>query len=134
MVVPDLYKSFEVHCDACGDCIGVALHQEGHIVAFESRRLQNAEKQTGIYEKELLVVIHALTTWKHYLLGADFTVRIDHQSLRYFLTQTKISEKHMRWANMLSMYHFQIIPTPGDRKSTRLNSSHSGESRMPSSA
>ena len=26
------------------------------------------------------------------------------------------------------------IPLPGDRKSTRLNSSHSGESRMPSSA
>ncbi|MCO5562382.1 hypothetical protein L7F22_016009 [Adiantum nelumboides] len=26
-----------------------------------------------IYEKELLAVIHALTQWRHYLLGADFT-------------------------------------------------------------
>ena len=82
-------------------------------MAYESRRLLNAEKQMGIYEKELLAVIHALTTRKHYLLGADFMVRTDHQSLRYFLTRTKISEKHMQWANMLSMYHFQIIPTPG---------------------
>ena len=61
LVVPNLYKSFEVHCDACGDCIRAALHQEGHVVAYESRRLQNAEKQMGIYEKELLAVIHALT-------------------------------------------------------------------------
>ena len=36
LVVPDLYKSFEVHCDACGDCIGVALHQDRHVVTYES--------------------------------------------------------------------------------------------------
>ena len=44
LVVLDLYKSFEVHCDACEECIGAALHQDGHVVAYESRRLQNAEK------------------------------------------------------------------------------------------
>ena len=83
LVVHDLCKSFEVHGDACGDCIGTALHQEGHVVAYEIQRLQNVEKQMGIYERELLAVIHALTTWKQYLLGADFTVRTDHQSLSY---------------------------------------------------
>ena len=62
MVVLDLYTSFDVHCDACGDCIGTALHQDEHVVAYESRRLQNAEKHMGIYEKELLGGIHALTT------------------------------------------------------------------------
>ena len=36
LIVPDLYKSFDVDCDACGDCIGAALHQEGHVVAYES--------------------------------------------------------------------------------------------------
>ncbi|WP_219823807.1 hypothetical protein, partial [Enterobacter cloacae complex sp. CH23B] len=59
-----------------------------------------------VYEKELLAVIHALLSWKHYLLGADFVVQTDHQTLQYFLTQTKLSEKHMRWANILSMFHF----------------------------
>ena len=64
LVVLDLYKSFEVHCDACGNCIGAALHQDGHVVAYESRRLQDAEKHMGIYEKGLLAVIHVLSTWK----------------------------------------------------------------------
>ncbi|MCO5608448.1 hypothetical protein L7F22_062658 [Adiantum nelumboides] len=66
------------------------------------------EMTAHIYEKELLAVIHALTQWRHYLLGADFTVSSDHQCLRYFLSQKQLSEKQMRWANILSRFHFQI--------------------------
>lgn len=83
LVVPDPYKPFELNCDACGECVGAALHEDGHVVAYESRRLRDAEKHMGIYEKELLAIIHAINTWK---LGADFTVNTDHQSQRYFLT------------------------------------------------
>ncbi len=62
-----------------------------------------------------MAVIHALKAWKHYLLGADFVIKTDHQSLRYFLTQRKLSEKQMRWANFLSMFHFQILHTSGNK-------------------
>ena len=95
LVVPDLYKPFVVECDACGESIGAVLQQDGHVVAYESRRLCDPELHLGVYEKELLVVIHALTNWKHYLLGANFVVKTDHQSLRYFLTQTKLSDFKM---------------------------------------
>ena len=56
--------------------------QEGRVVAYESRVLQAPKRSLQIYEKEMLAIIHALSTWKHYLLGADFTVQTDHQSLR----------------------------------------------------
>ena len=115
LILPDLQKSFLVMCDACGSSIGAVLQQDGHAVAYESRVLSDAEKILQIYEKELLAVIHALSSWKHYLLGADFTVQTDHQTLRYFLTQTKLSEKHMRWANFLSMFHFQIVHVDGKK-------------------
>ena len=115
LIVPDLHKPFEVYCDASGDCVGAALNQEGHAVAFESRRLRDAELHASIYEKELMAVIHALSIWKYYLLGADFVIKTDHQSLRYFLTQRKLSEKQIRWANFLSMFHFQILHTPGHK-------------------
>lgn len=29
--------------------------------------------------------------------------------------QSKISEKHMRWANFLSMFHFQIVHVEGKK-------------------
>ena len=116
--LPNLSKPFEVYCDACGDSLGAVLLQEGHPIAYESRRLNNQEKILGIYEKELLAVIHALDTWKHYLLGTPFILRTDHQSLRYFMTQTKLSDKQMRWANFLSQFHFHIAHVPGKQKRT----------------
>ncbi|MCO5548548.1 hypothetical protein L7F22_002008 [Adiantum nelumboides] len=113
LVLPDLSKPFEVQCDACGDCLGAVLLQEGHAIAYESRRLSSDEQILGIYEKELLAVLHALDSWKHYLLGTPFILRTDHQSLKYFMTQTKLSDKQMRWANFLSRFNFHIAHIAG---------------------
>ncbi|MCO5546616.1 hypothetical protein L7F22_000046 [Adiantum nelumboides] len=113
LVLPDLSKPFEVKCDACGDCLGAVLLQEGHAIAYESRRLSSNEQILGIYEKELLAVLHALDSWKHYLLGTPFILRTDHQSLKYFMTQTKLSDKQMRWANFLSRFNFHIAHIAG---------------------
>ena len=95
LVLPDLTKPFEVQCDAYGHSVGAVLLQEGHAIAYESRRLNDHEKNLGIYEKELLATMYALGTWKHYLLGTPFILCTDHQSLKYFLTQTKLSDKQM---------------------------------------
>ncbi|MCO5586422.1 hypothetical protein L7F22_040362 [Adiantum nelumboides] len=50
LALPDLSKPFEVQCDACGDCLGAVLLQEGHAIAYESRRLSSDEQILGIYE------------------------------------------------------------------------------------
>jgi hypothetical protein len=38
-----------------------------------------------IYGKEMLAIMHALTKFKQYLIGSRFVVKIDHNSLKYFL-------------------------------------------------
>ncbi|MCO5548013.1 hypothetical protein L7F22_001469 [Adiantum nelumboides] len=113
LALPDLSKPFEVQCDACGDCLGAVLLQEGHAIAYESRRISSDEQIFGIYEKELLAVLHALDSWKHYLLGTPFILRTDHQSLKYFMMQTKLFDKQMRWANFLSRFNFHIAHIAG---------------------
>jgi hypothetical protein len=40
--------------------ISVVLMQESHIVAYESRKLSSMKHNYLIYEKELLVIVHAL--------------------------------------------------------------------------
>ncbi|MCO5614088.1 hypothetical protein L7F22_068369 [Adiantum nelumboides] len=95
LILPNLRKSFQVQSDACGSSIGAVLMQDGHVISYESRVLRGPEKHIQIYEKELLAVIHALESWKRYLLEADFTLQTDHQSLRSFLTQAKLFEKHL---------------------------------------
>ena len=82
ILVPlDLIKRFKVQCNACGHSLGAVLLQEGHAIAYKSKRLNDHEKNLGIYKKELLAILHALDTWKHYLLGTPFILRMDHQSL-----------------------------------------------------
>ena len=40
LVLLDLFKTFEVHCDASCDSLGVVVSQEGHPIAYESLQLQ----------------------------------------------------------------------------------------------
>ena len=42
-------------------------------------------------------------------------MQTDHQALCYFLPQAKLSKKHMRWENFLSMFHFQIVHVDGKK-------------------
>jgi hypothetical protein len=37
LVMPDLPKGFYIYCDACGQCLGCVLMQEGHVIAYASR-------------------------------------------------------------------------------------------------
>ena len=93
LVLPNLKKNFEVNCDAFGDSLGFVLSQEGHPIAYDNQQLQPQEQSLGIYEKELLEVIHDLDSRKHYLLGTPFIIRIDYQSTKYFMNQTKLLHK-----------------------------------------
>ena len=69
-------------------------------------------------------------------------IRRDHSIRDAVITTWQISFEHIRKTErsaadllaLMSMFDKQGIPRWLDRKSTRLNSSHSGESRMPSSA
>ena len=81
---PDLNKPFVVTTDASVKGIGAVLEQEGpdgklHPVAYESRKLTDAETRYHTTEQEMLAVVHALRTWRCFLEGgAKFLVRTDH--------------------------------------------------------
>lgn len=85
LVVPDFSNSFIIECDASRERIGVVLMQKGQPIAFESRKLNEIEHQFPIYDKEMLVVMHALEKFKQYLVCGCF-VRTDHNSLKFFLS------------------------------------------------
>ena len=39
LILPDLRKTFQVHCDALGNSLRAILSQEGHPIAYESHCL-----------------------------------------------------------------------------------------------
>ena len=67
--------------------------QEGHSMAFESKKLNNAEQRYSTHEKEMTVVVHCLQQWRHYLLGSIFIVVTNNVANTFFKTPKKLSPK-----------------------------------------
>jgi hypothetical protein len=59
-----------VLCTNASDlAIGTILMQEGQLITYEFKKLTFAKLNYPTHENELLVLIHALKNWSHYLLG-----------------------------------------------------------------
>ena len=101
---PDESLPYEVVTDASDLGLGAVLLQEGRPVAFESRKLNGAELNYTVTEKEMLGVVHALRVWRCYLEGADFTVYTDHVSNTFFQTQPNLSRRQARWSEFLQRF------------------------------
>ncbi|KAI5667977.1 hypothetical protein M9H77_17830 [Catharanthus roseus] len=95
--LPDYSKSFEVHTDASDFAIGGVLMQDGHPIAYESRKLNETERRYTVQEKEMTAIIHCLRVWRHYLLGSRFVIMTDNIATSYFQTQKKLSPKQARF-------------------------------------
>ena len=108
LALPDFQQPFEVVCDASGVGIGAVLLQNGRPVAFESRKLNPAERNYTTGEQELLAVVHALEIWRCYLEGPT-AVRVvtDHQPLTFLPSKSHLSRRQARWAEKLSRFHIE---------------------------
>lgn len=97
LALSNYQKWYEVRTDASNYAIGGVLMQDGHLIAFESRKLNKTEQCYTIQEKEMIAVVHCWCTWRHYLLGFRFMVYIDNVAKNYFLTQKNLSPKQTCW-------------------------------------
>ena len=73
-----------------------------------SKKMNDAETRYPVHEQELLAIVTALSTWNHYLMGAELKVLTDHKSLIYFQTQPMLSGRQTRWLETLSRFSFTI--------------------------
>ncbi|KAJ8627132.1 hypothetical protein MRB53_020439 [Persea americana] len=101
LALPDFNKPYAVHTDASDFAIGGVLMQDGHPIAFESRKLNDTERRYTVQEKEMTALVHCLCTWRHYLLGSRFVVKTNNVATSYFQSQKKLSPKQAWWQDFL---------------------------------
>jgi len=69
----------------------------------------------AIYDKEMLAILHALKKWRPYPMGRHFKVKMDHDSLKYFLEQILSIEEQKKWVTNILGYDFDIIYRKGKK-------------------
>ena len=99
-----------------------------HPVAYFSRKMIPAETRYETHDAELLAIVEAFKTWRHYLEGCKHEVLVltDHNNLRRFMDTKSLSSRQVRWAQELSRYHFQI-----DYRQGKANGAADALSRFP---
>ena len=85
--------------------------QDRHVVAYASRQLRPHEENYPTHDLELAVVVHALTTWRHYLLSNRCEIYSDHQSLKYIFTQPDLNLRKICWIELIKDYDVGISYT-----------------------
>ena len=102
---PDLTKPFYLWTDASEKGFGALLEQEDsdgrrHPVTYASRQTNPAEAKYAPTELEVAALVYAVEHFEVYLLGSQFTVYTDHQSLvSAFITHMKSQSRGLlaRW-------------------------------------
>ena len=117
----------QIETDVLGYAIGSVLSQlssrtrpdgvvtkddlgQWHPIAFFSRKIIPVETRYKTHDGELLAIVEAFKTWRHYLEGCKHEVLVltDHNNLRRFMDTKNLSSRQVCWAQELFCYHFCI--------------------------
>jgi hypothetical protein len=67
------------------------LMQDGRVVAYASRHLRKHEEHYLTPDMELVVVVHTLNIWRHYLMRKRCELYMDHKDLKCIFMQPNLS-------------------------------------------
>jgi hypothetical protein len=82
--------------------------QDGCVIAYASRHLRRHEEHYPTHDLELLVIVHALKVWRHYLLGNLVHIYMNHKSLKYLFTQADLNMRQRRWLELIKDNELEI--------------------------
>lgn len=106
--LPNFTLPFVVETDASDFGIGAVLLQEGHPLAYFSKKLGPRRCLASTYHKELYAIVEAVQKWRQYLLGREFIIRSDQRSLKDLLSQVVQTPDQQFYLRKLMGFKFVI--------------------------
>ncbi|WVZ57271.1 hypothetical protein U9M48_007676 [Paspalum notatum var. saurae] len=96
LIMPDVQKPFTVYCDASRQGLGCVLMQEGHVVAYASRQLQEHERNYPTHDLELATKKYLNLGQRRWLeLIKDYDVNINYHPGKANVVADALSRKSL---------------------------------------
>jgi len=100
LLMPDLTKPFTIETDASKFATGAVIQQKDmnedwHPCGYISHSFDVTQRNYEIYDRELMGIVCALETWRHYLQGSPFfshNYPIRSQKSDIFLNRPKVEQ------------------------------------------
>lgn len=117
--LPDLNNDFILTTDASDHAIGGILSQKNihgteFVINFFSKKMDKAQLNYSVTDKELLAAVKSIEHFRHYLLGRKFTLRTDHMAIKYLWETQNLQSRLMRWSLLLQEFDFEIEYLKGE--------------------
>jgi hypothetical protein len=86
-----------------------------HVIGYASKRLDAAQRNYTVTEKETFAIVFAVSKFRPYLYGHRVHVYTDHRAIAQLWTRPRPSpsQRLNRWLNLLQGYDMVIHFTPG---------------------
>ena len=110
-------KPFRLKTDASDLALGAVLSQEQYgverVIAYASRKLNSAEQNYSVTEREALAIVWGMSHFRPYLYGRPFLVLTDHRPITFLRSMKDPKGKFARWVQDISSYQFEVAYKPG---------------------
>lgn len=118
MYNPDAYT--EVHTDACLNGVAGVLMQRGEMskmqpVSYYSRKTSKEESKYHSFELEALAIVCSLERFRVYLIGREFVIKTDCNSLKLLSEKRDLNPRIGRWFMKLTEFNYTIEHVRGDK-------------------
>lgn len=113
LATPNFSLPFILETDTCDTCIVATLIQEGRPLAFMSKALVVKNQGLSTYEEEYLALLMVVKQLRHYLEFGTFTIRTDHESLKYLLDQRITNQIQKKGLSKLMGLSYQVLYKKG---------------------
>jgi len=110
-----------LRCDASREAMGVVLYQRdehGFLlpIEFKSKAFNEAQKRLAAHDREGLVLLYALKSFRHFLLICKFEEQTDNSALSQIFTSKNVSDLYARWYHKLAEFQGMSIKHRAGRK------------------
>ncbi|RDX95643.1 Retrovirus-related Pol polyprotein from transposon 17.6, partial [Mucuna pruriens] len=106
LALSNFSKTFKLECDVSNVGVGAVLLQEGHLIAYFSEKLKDAQKKFSTYDKKLYAIMIALQV--------EFVIHSDHEALKHLRIQNKLNKRHVKWVKFLKQFPYIIKHKQGE--------------------